>query len=249
MRLALMQPYFFPYLGYFDLINCADRWLVFDTCQYIVGGWINRNRVLHDRQGWKYITVPLRKHASDTAIKDVHIAKEIDWQGRIIGHLQHYKKAPHFGQTMDLVARCLRHQQSTIARLNVLILERICSRLGIDFSYAFLSEMNLELGPIEGPADWGMRACEALGASEFVNPPGGAHFHDGQRFADHGIKLSIRRLAPLEYDCGEYEFIPDLSIIDVLMFNEPDTIKAYLDRHRLGAEDTDWESRPVWRET
>lgn len=235
MILGSMQPYFFPYLGYFDLINCADKWIVFDTVQYIRHGWINRNRIHHPKEGWQYIIVPLTKHSHDAAIKDVEIDHGQPWKQRIVGQLQHYKRvAPYFRATMQLVDGCLASDEDSISRLNAFILEHVCAHLGLHFEPNMFSHMDLELGAIEEPADWSLRMAEALGAEEYVNPPGGANIYDARRFADHGVKLTIRHLPPMEYRCGRYEFIPSLSIIDLLMFNQPEEIKTYLDQHRYG---------------
>ena len=233
MKLGIMQPYFFPYLGYFDLINCVDKWIVFDTAQYIRHGWVNRNRVLHPKQDWLYIIVPLEKHPRDTAIKDIRINHERNWKQRIIAQMQHYKKkAQYFDETMALFKDCLAPEQDSISQLNALILDKICTHLEIDFNYSFFSEMDIALGPIEGPGDWALRISEALGAEEYVNPPGGVDIFDVKKFERSGIKLNIRHLPPLEYSCRGYEFIPNLSIIDVLMWNKPEAIKSYLDEHR-----------------
>lgn len=232
MKLGIMQPYFFPYLGYFDLINYTDKWIVFDTVQYIRHGWINRNRILHPNEGWLYITVPV-KHSRETAIEDVTIANEQDWKQRIIGQLGHYKKkAPYFYETRALVQECLDSAECSISRLNVYALKKVCERLGIVSDHDIFSEMNLKLGPVEGPGDWALRISEAMGAEEYVNPPGGVEIFDEDKFKASGIKLTIRHLPPFEYSCDGYEFIPNLSIIDLLMWNEPEAIKQYLDEHR-----------------
>jgi hypothetical protein len=228
-----MQPYFFPYLGYFDIANCVDRWIVFDTVQYIRRGWIHRNRILHPTQGWQYIIVPTRKHLRETAILDVAIDDKQDWKRRILGQLQHYeKRARHFSKTMSLVEDCLAVQETSISRLNTSVLSKVCDALRIRFDYSFLSEMDLDLGHVEGPGDWAPRICEALGAEEYVNPPGGVGIYDKGRFADLNIKLTIRNLPPLEYTCRGYEFIPNLSILDLLMWNDPEAIKSHLEEHR-----------------
>ena len=80
MKLGIMQPYFFPYLGYFDLINYSNRWIIFDTVQYIRHGWINRNRILKPGEDWQYISVPLVKHQREILIKDVEISANQDWK-------------------------------------------------------------------------------------------------------------------------------------------------------------------------
>jgi hypothetical protein len=235
MILGIMQPYFFPYLGYFDLINYSERWIVFDTAQYIRHGWVNRNRILHPNKGWQYIIVPLKKHNREVLIKDVEINDDSKWLYRIMGQIQHYKKkATFFGDIYRLLECCLRAKEVSLSRLNVTILETICQYLEIRFEYEYFSEMNLTLGPVESPGDWALRISEAIGANEYVNPPGGETIFDVSKFKELGIRLTIRNLPPIQYQCPGYDFIPNLSILDVLMWNSPDKVKAYLDKYRAG---------------
>jgi hypothetical protein len=231
MKLGIMQPYFFPYLGYFDLINYSDRWIAFDTVQYIRHGWVNRNRILHPKEGWQYIIVPLNKFRRDTVIRDIEVNEDPRWRTRILGQIKHYKKkAPYFRETYQLVEECLAVEEHSLPRLNVAILDKVCRYLGIPFEYEYFSEMELELGPVEGPDDWALCISEAIGATEYVNPAGGIAIFDSSKFEARGIRLSIRNLPSLGYPCTGYEFIPGLSIIDVLMWNPPDKVKEYLDK-------------------
>jgi hypothetical protein len=230
--LGIMQPYFFPYLGYFDLIHYSSHWVVFDTVQYIRHGWISRNRILHPTQGWQYILVPVQKHARETQIKDVKITHDPGWRQRIQGQLQHYrKKAPFFQAVFELVSECLTIQEPALSRYNVQVLGHICRYLGIHFDYSFFSDMQFNLGPITGPGDWALRISAALGANEYANPPGGAHLFDRTHFEEMGITLTIRNLPVLEYPCAGYMFEPNLSIIDVLMWNSPKTVMNFLEKH------------------
>lgn len=233
MKLGLMQPYFFPYLGYIDLIYQTDLWIIFDKVQYIKGGWINRNRILHPGDEWWYITVPVKQHSYNIPICDVVIARNNrQWQTRILRQLEHYKKyAPYFQETTALVKKGIYSEDTSIARLNVNCLGIMCEYLEIDFHYQYFSEMQLNLGPIEGPGDWALRISEALGATEYVNPPGGVDLFDLDKFHSSGIKLTIRHLPPLEYQCSHYKFIPNLSIIDVLMWNAPEKVREHLEKH------------------
>jgi hypothetical protein len=233
MKLGIMQPYFFPYLGYFDLINCTDHWIVFDTAQYIRHGWVNRNRILHPTKGWQYIIVPLQKHALRTSIEEVCISEASQWRTKIIGQLAHYqKRAPYFRQVMGLVEECLEQKENRLSMLNVKILERVCDYLDLKFSYQFFSEMKLDLPTVNAPGDWALHISQALGASEYVNPPGGENILDRQAFASAGIQLTIRDFPPMVYSCRGYEYEPNLSIIDALMWNTPEDIKAYLDNKK-----------------
>lgn len=229
MKLGIMQPYFFPYIGYFELIYQSDYWVVFDTAQYIRHGWVNRNRILHPKHGWQYIVVPVQGHVQKTPIKDIRIVEGTAWRERIIGQLQHYKKrAPFFGVTIEIIRQCLDCAEKSLSRLNVACLEAVCSYLGIPFQYSYFSEMNLSLGPVEGPGDWALRIAQALQATEYINPPGGVGLFDRSKFENAGIRLTIQQPVDFVYECNGYTFEPNLSIIDVMMWNSPDTIKGYL---------------------
>jgi hypothetical protein len=229
MTLGIMQPYFFPYLGYFELISRSDHWIVFDTAQYIRHGWVNRNRILHPTTGWQYIIAPLKQHARETAINQVETQSYDQWQSRILGQLQHYKKkAPGFALASGLVEDCLSYGETNLSRLNVITLRKTCELLDIPFKCQIFSEMNLEHGPVDGPGDWALRISEALHATEYINPPGGLELFDQNAFVRSGVKLIIQDPFEFTYQCRGYQFEPGLSVIDVLMWNQPEDIKAYL---------------------
>jgi hypothetical protein len=237
MKLGIMQPYFFPYLGHFDLINRVDEWIVFDTAQYMRHQWVNRNRILHPAAGWQYISVPLQKHGRDTAIQTIQIAEGSDWGGRILRQLQHYRKtAPFYAEVMGFLEACFAEAGSGLAETNSVTLERTCRRLGIATPFHVLSRMDLALkGPIEEPGDWALRIAEAFGADAYVNAAGGADLFDPAKFAAHGIRLSIQSYSHLTYPCGPFQFEPGLSIVDVMMWNSPEAIRAHLDSLRGSA--------------
>lgn len=229
MKLGIMQPYFFPALGYFDLINCTDKWVVFDVTQFKRHGWMNRNRILHPKDGWQYISAPLDKYTRSISIKDVLVKESINWKERIMGQLVHYKKrAPYYNNTISFLQDCFSTDERRISKLNIRFLKKACERLEIKFNYQYFSEMNLEIGPIEGPGDWALRISEAMEAEEYINPPGGRDIFNANKYKKAGIKLTIREFKDMEYNCRGYKFIPTLSIIDVFMWNHCDDIKRYL---------------------
>lgn len=237
MKLAVMQPYFFPYIGYFELMHRVDKWVVFDSVQYIRKGWVNRNRILHPAQGWMYITAPVAKHSQQTLIKDILLAEGDEWRRHFFGQLQHYRKAaPQFEAVVGIVQGVLKHNDRYLADLNVRGLDSFASYLGIGFDHSKQSVMELNLGEIGGPGDWGLRISEALGASEYINPPGGAAFYDQASFGRAGIKLTFLQQSCLEYETASFAYEAGLSIIDVCMWNEPAVIKAYLDQRADIAE-------------
>ena len=232
-----MQPYFFPYLGHFDLIHRVDEWIVFDTAQYMRHQWVNRNRILHPNTGWQYVTVPLQKHARETPINRIETAAGGDWRGRILRQLQHYRKrAPFCGEVMGFLEETFAAAGDNLADLNAVTLERTCRRLGIATPFHVLSRLNLALeGPIAEPGDWALRIAQAHGADEYVNAAGGADLFDPEKFAAHGIALFIQSYEHMTYSCGPFRFEPGLSILDVMMWNSPETIRAHLDRRRGSA--------------
>jgi len=233
MVLGLMQPYFFPYLGYFDLIHRSDVWVVFDTAQYIQRGWVNRNRILHPTHGWQYVTVPVRRHAMDTPIRHIEIARGANWAARIEGQLQHYRRrAPYFDAVLSLVHECLPPGETSLLRLNLRGLAGVCARLGIRFEGRLLSELGLSLGPVDAPGDWSLRVAEALGADECLNPPGGRHLYAPEKFAASRVRLTIQAPIAFTYACRGYRFEPALSILDVLMWNSVESVRAWLDVRR-----------------
>ncbi len=239
---AGMQPYFFPYLGYFDLIYNSDVWVIFDTPQFVKEGWMNRNRVLHPTKAWRYVTVPVRKAPLGTPLNQIQISEEQDWRKRILRSLEHYRKhAPFFATVMELVEECLSLDTRLLSELNVFALQRACELIGIPFDNCVFSnfsdcqfaEGDVDPQRIRKTADWAIQITKSLGAGVLINPPGGHALYDPQEFRDHGIELIIREFPAMSYSTGPYSFEPNLSIIDVLMWNSAQKVKEYLDQVQL----------------
>lgn len=231
MRLGIMQPYFFPYLGYFSLIKHADLFILFDTPQFIRHGWIERNRILKPDVGWMYVSVPLIKHELQTPIKDVKIDNSQDWRHKLLAMLTHYKKrAPYYAQTLSVLESVLDVNTDSIVALNKAALEAVCRYLGINTQIAVFSEMALEIEPVEAPDEWALNICRALGADEYWNPPGGEAFFDPEKYARNKVKLLFHRQTLSFYSQrrGQDNFEPGLSILDVMMFNSPEAINQML---------------------
>jgi hypothetical protein len=235
MILAAMQPYFFPYLGYFDLINRCDRWVVFDLVSYAPRSWMNRNRILHPISGWQYVTVPVHHHAASRAIKDILIVDKTAARQRILGQLEHYRHggAPFFESVSDLVRQGFAASGSSdrLRDLNVETLSAVCRYLDLKFDFVVLSQAGLTLPPIQRAGQWALEIATAFAATDYINAPGGRGLFDEQEFREHGIRLHFTQPIEFSYTCRRYRFAPDLSIIDVLMWNAPEIVRALL--HRL----------------
>lgn len=229
MRLGIMQPYFFPFLGYYSLIKNTDRWIVFDNVQYIRHGWINRNRILKPSEGWQYIIVPLAKHSRDVIIRDIQISPNMDWKSRLLGQLAHYKnKAPFYRETIDMVYQALDINTSSIRDLNIHVLEITCKYLGIKFDYMISSELGISIETIQSPGVWALEISKHLGASYYLNPIGGKEIFDSDKFNNSGITLEYLNLELKPYLQKRKDFEPGLSIIDFLMFMPHNEIDEYL---------------------
>ena len=232
MIVGCMQPYLFPYLGYFDVVNRCDRWIVFDTDKYKPRHWINRNRILHPVTGWQYFSVPIDRQTKNAPIKDVRILDKEASRCRILGQLRHYRDlaAPFYERTVTLVDTCFAETPGDSLRdLAVAGLARVCDYLGIAFDPVLLSESGIVLPAIDRPGEWALEICSALGAHDYINPPGGRALFDEDSFRRRGIRLHFTDLIDFKYDCPNGRFIEHLSIIDVLMWNPPAAVKEKLD--------------------
>ena len=242
MKLAIMQPYFFPYLGYFDLIHNVDLFVVYDTVQYIKHGWIHRNRILHpNKSDWQYINVPTDKssfHSSfKTPILDITIFEAKPWREYLLGQLDHYRlHAPDTNKIINFVGDALSFKLPYISQLNVHLLEQVCILLNIGFHYLYASKLDIILDVNRSAEERILDLCHFLGATEYVNLQGGEALYDIESFNQNNIRLTFRKLPPLQYKTRDYMFIQNLSIIDVLMWNSPEKIKQYLDAHTASEE-------------
>ena len=235
MRLGIMQPYFFPYIGYFQLMNAVDQWIVFDTPQYIRHGWVNRNRILsHGTNVWKYITVPIQKCSRNTPILSVKISDR-DWQTELSRSFDFYsaRKAPYVEETIGFVEKSIAGNYELLSDLLVATLNETLQHLEIDTPLLRFSEMNIELGDIEHPGQWALKISQAVGASVYINPPGGREIFDDREFAQAAIDLQFLEPNLEEYDQGRDDFTSGLSIIDCLMFNGKDKVREMVKVFRV----------------
>ena len=230
LRLGMMQPYFLPYLGYFSLIKHTDLWVVFDSAQFIKGGWIERNRVLHPHDGWVYIQVPLEKHPSCASIAEVKLRKGQPWRERLLAQLAHYKKAaPYYAQVISLLKDAVDTELEGIAALNVHLLEKCCCYLEMPFRYTTFSTCSVFGSKVRSPDEWALETAKAFGAAEYINAPGGMTFFDNAKYENAGLRLTFLKPRLIPYDQKRDHFVSGLSIIDVMMFNNPSTIRDMLD--------------------
>ncbi|AFO48199.1 hypothetical protein T1E_2351 [Pseudomonas putida DOT-T1E] len=228
-----MQPYFFPYLGHFALIAHTDQWIVFDVTQYTPRSWMNRNRVLHPQTGWNYISAPLIQSSTTLLTHEAQVNDLKATQRSVLGKLSHYRrKAPYYETVIDLVSQTFsRTTSNSLVHLNIAGLVSVCEYLGLPFNYRVCSALDLDLRTVNTPGGWAPEICRQLGAKSYLNPVGGRALFDAQDFSRLGIQLQFMQFSGFEYDTNPYTFEPGLSIVDVMMWNEPQRIAQLLCSH------------------
>lgn len=227
MKIAIMQPYLFPYLGYFQLISAVDKFVIFDDVNYIKQGWINRNRLLNGCADQMF-TVPIAKASSFTLIRDTQIdwSRYDAWRIKFLKTLEYqYSRAPFFADTFTLVSGILQSPGATIGDLARDSIDRCCEHLAIDSDIVPTSSVygNSSLKSAVRIRD----ICGRSGADIYVNLPGGRGLYEREDFARDGLELRFLRTRIRDYVQFECDFVPGLSIIDVMMFNAPETVRQF----------------------
>lgn len=230
MKLAVMQPYLFPYIGYFQLINAVDKFVVYDNIEYTKKGWINRNRILVNGSD-AYITLPLRKDSDFLNVNERFLAET--WKSerqkllnRISGA---YKKSPHFETAFPLIQKCLLFEDGNLFNFIYHSLDLVKEHLNIATDFCISS--NIEIDHALKADKKVIAICQAVGASTYVNPIGGVELYSKDIFKENDINLLFLKTDEVKYTQFENAFIPSLSMIDVLMFNSKDRINEYLNSY------------------
>ncbi|MEO8769677.1 MAG: WbqC family protein [Ferruginibacter sp.] len=231
MTIAVMQPYFFPYIGYFQMINAVDRFVIFDDVNYINKGWINRNNILVNGKPNK-ITVPLKEASQNKLIRDIFLSddqKGIDKIGKTIE--MSYKKAPFFGNVFSFIHDCISAKTGSISEYNTKILRATCSYLDIRTAFVSTSSVynNTSLQAQERILD----ICAKENADEYINAIGGMELYSKELFRERNVRLKFIKAKPVVYKQSGNEFVPWLSMIDILMFNSPEQINEMLNQYEL----------------
>lgn len=231
MRLAIMQPYLFPYIGYFQLIHAVDRFVVYDDVNYIKKGWVNRNNILVNNGPFLF-TVPLVGASQNHLIKDLLVSSEEPWRAKLLRTISSsYTKAPYFDRVFPLVDQALAVEGVSISVFNIGILRAVCHYIGISTTIIPSSTV-YEASHLKGQERI-LHICAKEKADHYINPIGGVELYDRGRFADRGVQLSFLRSGLPAYQQFGGDFSPGLSIIDVLMFNAPEAVLAMMDQFEL----------------
>lgn len=227
MRAAIMQPYLFPYLGYFQLIRSVDTFVVYDDVQYIKGGRINRNHILSNEQK-KLITLPLKAASPNKLINEIEIERNHNILHTI---LLNYKEAPYFDSVFPIIEDILKYSNDNLACFLNYQLKKISTYLGITPDWHISSSLKKD-NSLRGQEKV-LAICKEIGASHYINAAGGRALYDENSFSKEGIRLSFIQSNDIIYPQFKEKFTSNLSIIDVMMFNHPIQCMKLLDEYEI----------------
>ena len=222
-RLAIMQPYFFPYIGYFQLIGAVDMFIVYDNVKYTKKGWINRNRLLQNGKDVMF-SLPLKGDSDSLDICQRELAADFDREKLLRQIAGAYRAAPNFDQTFPLLERIVRHEDGNLFRFLHHSIVELCRHLALETEIRISSQVAID-HQLKG-ADKVLALCQAVGAETYVNASGGMDLYSKQAFRDNGVDLKFIKSKPFEYHQFGDAFVPWLSIIDVMMFNSDEATLA-----------------------
>lgn len=227
MRLGIMQPYLFPYIGYFQLINAVDEFIIHDDVQYIKGGWINRNRILQNGRDI-LITLPVKNDSAYKNINERFFSDDFEQEKKRLLRIieSSYHKAPFRKIIIDLIEDIFLSTDKNVSSFVSFSVKKISTFLDISTPIKFSSQ--IEKDNFTKGEERVIELCKAYGASNYINPSGGIGLYSKQNFLQSGINLQFIKTGEIIYKQFANEFIPNLSIIDVLMFNDVANVKNYL---------------------
>jgi len=231
MKLAIMQPYLFPYAGYFQLLAAVDKFVFYDDVNYIKGGWINRNRLLLAGEP-RYFTIPLLGASPFRRICEVEVQPPETWRRRVLESIrQSYSRAPYFAQVFDLVADVLSAQTTHIGEIAKRSIEMVAKYLDLtpDIVWTSVAYANDGLKSVERVLD----ICHREQASSYYNLPGGSSLYNADAFAAAGLELRFIEPHLHPYRQNSDKFHPALSIIDVLMWNDRQAVLAMIGMSKM----------------
>jgi hypothetical protein len=231
MTIAIMQPYIFPYIGYFQLINAVDKFVIYDDVNFINKGWINRNQILVSGKGHLF-TIPLKEASQNKLILEVELALNDPWKKKFLKTIQQsYQKAPNYQKVFLLIEEIVNFESETIAELTLYALQKVCVYMHIETEIVPSSGIynNTDLKGQDRILD----ICKQENASHYINPIGGMELYEKNKFEKEHIRLDFIKSTASPYLQFKNAFVPWLSIIDILMFNDDENIAKLLKEFEL----------------
>ena len=225
MRVGIMQPYFLPYAGYYQLIASVDQFVIYDNIKYTKKGWINRNRFLQNDND-AIFTLPLKKDSDSLDICQRKLVDDFDREKLLRMFAGAYRRAPYFEQTFHLLSQIMHYEDDNLFNFIHYSLKETCHHLGI--STKIIASSSVEIDHKLQAQEKVLALCTALGAKEYINAIGGVDLYSKECFQDLGIKLRFIQSRMPAYAQFGGDFVPSLSIIDIMMFESTSTLSNSL---------------------
>lgn len=225
MKVAIMQPYFLPYIGYFQLINCVDKFIIYDNIQYTKKGWINRNRFLQNGKDEKF-SIPIKKASDYLDVCEREISSDFKKE-KLLGQLKNsYLKAPYFAQAYPLIENIVRCEETNLFKYIYKSVISICHYFNIETEVIVSSQISIDASL--KCQDRVISMCKAINTDTYINAIGGLDLYSPTKFRENNLGLKFLKTKDFEYRQYNNEFIPWLSIVDVIMFNSKETVSEFL---------------------
>jgi len=232
MNIAIMQPYFLPYIGYFQLIKASDIFVFYDDVNYVNRGWINRNRILLNNQPHKFV-IPCTKLSQNKLINEIDVSIDFNTNKKLRNLVEMaYKKAPFFKTVFSIFESCLNFPDTNLAKYTTNSVLEICNYLGINRTFK-ISSIDYPETKGQMKADRLIEISQQENANKYINGEGGQLIYEKKYFQEKGIELFFLKTTNQEYQQFGADFIPSLSILDVLMFNDVESVKSLLNKYSL----------------
>ncbi len=227
-KVAVMQPYFLPYIGYFQLIAAVDSFVIYDNIKYTKKGWINRNRLLAGGVD-QIFTLPLRSGSDSLQVRERTLADDFQPRKLLDQFSGAYRSAPEFARVFPLVERIVLHPDRNLFAYVLNSVKAICAELDVGTEIRVSS--SVEIDHALRHQEKVLALCAATGATTYVNAIGGTELYSARDFAACGVELRFLRSRPVEYPQFGAGFVPWLSIVDVMMFNPRERVRALVSGH------------------
>lgn len=222
------QPYLFPYLAYWQLINISDLFVIADNMQYIKRGYINRNNMLANKHNVRFTLEVLGVHQK-SPIDTLYVGR--NRQKILKGFFYAYKRAPHFEEVYPLLEEIILNDEQNLAKYVSNSIEKIVEYLDIKTKIIYLSELQGETS-LKGQ-ERAIDICKRLNVNQYINAIGGQELYNKDDFLKEGIQLNFLKMDEIQYKQFDNPFVSHLSIIDVMMFNSKDEVKKMLNKFDL----------------
>lgn len=227
-----MQPYFFPYIGYFQMIKSVETFVFYDDVNYINRGWINRNKILFNGKEL-LITLPLKEASQNRMIKDIETDRLDKWKTKTLKTIQlSYSKAPYFEEVYNIIKSCLDSSDGYVSTIASSSIIQVSNYLKLNTSFEVSSVKYADTKGLDR-ANRLVEICKRNNATMYINAIGGADLYEKNFFKNYAIELAFIKPKPIIYNQFKNDFVPWLSIIDVLMFNSIQEVQIMLNHHEL----------------